>query len=151
MLEFTFDMVCQRFHSVRRTAATTRAGNLTGTLTQPVFNESARLIRLPPLRHHQGSQSLLVRAIACFTKTFGFVYRGRSLIFSVGHRLIRQSLSSTSTMHDKRGILHPPATRSNVEHCEFEFPFTVPPNEASIKTATNDSQEYAGDDKISQN
>jgi len=58
---------------------------------------------LPP----SGSQSLLVRAIGCFTKTFGSVYRGRSLIFSVGHRLIRQSLSSTSTMRDQRAVVRP--------------------------------------------
>src|SRR5215831_8121673 len=57
-------MVRQRFHSLLRTAATATAGNLTGTLTQPVFNESARLIHIPPLRHQQ-SQSLLVRPVSC--------------------------------------------------------------------------------------
>src|SRR5215471_11854212 len=60
-------MVGQRFHSLLRTAATATAGNLTGTLTQPVFNESARLIHLPPLRHHQ-SQSLLVRPVSCLLR-----------------------------------------------------------------------------------
>ena len=54
VLQFVLDMVRQNFHLVLRTAATATAGNLTGTLTQPVFNESARLIHIPPLRHHQG-------------------------------------------------------------------------------------------------
>jgi len=53
MLQFTFNVLRQRFHSIPRTAATATAGNLTGTFTQPVFNESAQLIHIPPLRHHR--------------------------------------------------------------------------------------------------
>jgi hypothetical protein len=40
MLQFILDALRQRFHSVLRTAATARAGNLTGT-TQPVFNDQS--------------------------------------------------------------------------------------------------------------
>ena len=66
-------------------AATARAGNWTGTLTQPVFNELARLIRD---RLSDTNYTLAVAAPLLFPGNHTNVYQAPHLNFYVGPRPI---------------------------------------------------------------